>query len=404
MRKLFQSRWMLSSGGLCYLTCASVTAGELFQPNSVPIADSNVRVTPVLTTTFGYDDNLAFSPTDEITSSYLAVRGRANFYGGNEIRHLTMDVDFSNAQFHDSSDDNYLDYGSTLRGHWQATSKHRFNALAAYDYRHEARGQGISEGIGILIDEPVEYSTNRLNMGYEYGVDGAQMNLSGSVGYFDKTYENFRDVTSQRDYSTLLAGLGMSWRLTARMSIIVDGDFEDINYDTVDTGSGSRDNQVSRVLAGVRWQASAETGFYAQFGHQRKDFSNPNRIDFSGNAWKLRGRWAYRPSSNLSLEGSKEARDPNTLGDYVDVESLQVNWKHSWLYQWSTSVLVRYSNKEYVGVTRDDDVWNLGLSTTYEWRRNISTSLGYSYAEVDSTSDAVEYEKNTWQLSIIVAL
>lgn len=382
----------------------AVTAGaEEFEPARVRLGDG-AQFQPVMGLEYGYDDNLLHTGADTLDSQYLRLIPELQFVWGRRISHIKAGYTLDAATYFDSSDDNYVDHQVDLIGHHEFTARHRIDATYEFLKGHQARGTGIAEFE--QTDKPVKFTDHDVDAAYEFGAQSARMQLGVNLGYYQRTYDNFRERSQYRDYDSFHYGATFKWRVGTRTKLLLDLSDSDINYDRVEPGQISRDSNVTRGLVGVIWEATAKSEGRAAFGIEDKRFVDKGREDFTGFAWDVAFTWRPTTYSTLELVSARESKDPFTSGDYVEESSYELNWEHYWLERWATDIQLSYVDKDYTGDDREDEITKIRLGVIYEFRRWMKLEPFYSYWDNSSTRQDPElnYDKNQFGILITLAL
>ncbi|WP_165569596.1 outer membrane beta-barrel protein [Corallincola luteus] len=388
---------------ICAGSYTAVVGAEGFEPAPIKL-DSGMTLTPVLTTVVGYDDNVANSNSDEKDSMYTVISPRAKLEAGNDITNGTLDFGFDSGWYVDSSDDDYFDHSVSARGHHEFTAKYRLDLDASYRRTHDARGTGISEGNQGVFDDVTKYNYYVVGGVFGLGAQSSDLRFDLRSLYKKKDYRNFEDVTQYRDYDAVEVGATTYWNVMPKTDLLLDIGYEQIDYDVTDPSTISRDSDVFKALAGVEWDITGKTEGRASIGWQNKDFDDNGREDFDGVSWDVALTWKPKEYSALTFATGREARDPDTFGDYIKETYASASWRHKWLDRFSTEVGTKYVGESYTGVDRDDDYWRASLAAIYDFRRWLQFKGEYVWSDQDSNVDSVTYDKNVVYLSVKVAL
>ncbi|MBW3141628.1 outer membrane beta-barrel protein [Ferrimonas balearica] len=389
-------------GWILAALATGVSATE-FEPARLRLGEG-VQFQPTMGLEYGYDDNLLHTSAESLDSQYLRITPELQFVWGRRISHLKAGYVLDAASYFDSSDDNYIDHDLNLIGHHEFTARHRVDATYDYVKGHQARGTGIAEFSE--TDEPVEFTEHDAYGAYEFGAQTARMQLGVNLGYYQRTYDNFRERSQYRDYDTFRYGATAKWRVGARTKLLLDLSDSDISYDRVEPGQLSRDSNVTRGLVGVIWEATAKSEGRAAFGVEDKRFDDSGREDFTGFAWDVAFIWRPTTYSTLELISARESKDPFTNGDYVEESSYELGWEHYWQERWATNLELLYADKDYTGDDREDEVTKIRVGVIYEFRRWLKFEPFYSYWDNSSTrtDPQLNYDKNQFGLVMTLAL
>ncbi|MEJ2764626.1 outer membrane beta-barrel protein [Photobacterium sp. MCCC 1A19761] len=373
------------------------------------VTESGIEITPVIATSIQHDDNITNeNESDNKISSMLFELEPSIFvkatHGDN---YYYADYILTNGNYFSSSEDNYLDHQLDFISELNINQRNRLYLAYEFDRLHEARGTGISEGISSTtdgFDEPIEYSAHYLHANYAYGSEGAKGQIVGSVGYYDRSYENFREVTQFRDYDENHYGAAFYYRMASSTRLFVDIRREDRRYQTIAPQQPSLDNDVTYYYVGAEWDITGKTSGIAKFGLQDKRFRDGNRSDFRGNSWDVKLSWSPRQYSTLSLSALQQAKDPDQAGDYVKETAYTFGWQHFWRERFYTDLTYTHSDESYTGVNRDDTTRTWQISASYDMRRWLSFTLGWDYSDRTSSQPGIDSNKQIWSLTATLSL
>ncbi|MFD2095727.1 outer membrane beta-barrel protein [Corallincola platygyrae] len=379
-----------------------VSASE-FEPAKIELGNG-FTMRPMLGAALGYDDNTTRTRGDKTDSFFSVFAPGANIGYGDQVSNATLGYRATIGTYFDSSDDDYLDHSVLAALHHEFTARHRIDLSYNFDRGHDARGTGVSEGNGENVNEPVEWDQNKVALTYGFGVPTATVNLDFNFEYDDKEYANFRDVTRFRDYDTVGGGVVVYWNVMPKTSLLIDSEVKSISYDVVEQDGVSRDSDVTRVLAGVRWEATGKTTGVAKLGYEDKDFDDSGREDFEDVSWEVGVEWTPVEYSTVEFSTGRRSKDPDTFGDYIKETSVELGWTHYWLDRFSTNLGIAYVDEQFTGIDRDDELWVTKVGATYDMKRWLQFALTYQYQDQDSDVDSIKYDRNQVLLGVKVAM
>lgn len=358
--------------------------------------ESGFVVTPLLEMGLKQDDNIYNQPTNETSSAILTVDPSINFLLEDGVNTYTIDVGMFSGFYAEDSTDNYFDGFVALNTHFEQSSRSRFDINARANWTTEPRGTGLSEGQGDAIDEPVRYADQTLEGKYEYGAKSAFGRVAARVKYYNKEYLNFTDVTQFRDIDQLLIGGKFIYNTKAGSDAFIELTHEDIDYKVEQIDVNSRDSKDMRALVGFEWEATALTTGSAKIGYQKKEFDETARGSFDGFSWEANIVWSPLTYSSFDFSTSQAAVDPLTEGNYIEQRVFDFGWNHNWSELFSSRLSLNYMDEEYVGVTRNDETLGFILSADYQLMRWVNIGVFAEFSEKDSTTNNLNYDKNTF--------
>lgn len=380
------------------LTCAVATLLSFnSQANNEPGAfrtESGFVVTPLLDLGLKQDDNIYSRSNNETSSTILTVDPSVNFLLDDGVNSYSIDVGILSGFYTEDSTDNFVDGFLGFGGHFEPSSKSRFDINANANWTTEPRGTGLTEGVGSDIDEPVRYSDQTLEGIYEYGARSAFGRIAVRGQYYNKEYLNFKQQTQYRNLDKLLLGGKFIYNTQAGSDAFVELTHEDISYEMTAPNEFARDSKDVRALVGFEWEATALTSGSAKLGYQKKDFDDAGRDNFTGLSWEAGITWSPLTYSSFDISTSQAAVDPLTEGDYIEETTFDLGWNHNWNERLSSRLGVSYLLEDYVGVTREDDTTTLVAEVNYQLLRWVGITGYVNITDKDSTREGLYFDKN----------
>ncbi|MDO6524318.1 outer membrane beta-barrel protein [Motilimonas sp. 1_MG-2023] len=364
------------------------------------VTESGIEVLPFVNVELKHDDNVANVGRNE-KSSWANVIDPGVMVkmnpGNNEYILLYR---LSQGNYFSSHNDDYTDHLLRLSGNWEFNERNRAGLLYNFNATHEERGTGISDGAGNALDEVIRYKTNYANAHYGFGGMDATGRLQFNLGYFDKSYSNFRGITQFRDFDEMRYGGAFYYRVAPKTSLIFELLKNDKRYDAVDTTGISRDSDDHFAYIGTTWDTTATITGVAKVGYQNKDFKTSNRESFDGFSWDVGLTWQAKEYSKFDFATRYKAKDPDQFGDYIEELYYLAAWQHYWLERLSSNVSWSFIQDDYSGSARKDDTDEYQISLNYDLRRWLQIGLGYRVTQKDSTAANIGYDKNVFSISV----
>ncbi|MGY5451568.1 outer membrane beta-barrel protein [Agarivorans sp. MS3-6] len=351
-----------------------------------------------------YDSNLTNTNDDKVSSwgtivspaiALLSERDTSRYYAGYRLEW---------AEYFDSPEDNFVDHHLQLNGDWEFSARHR--GQLSYDFKrtHDQRGDGISAGLGGVIDEPVQYNLNHFHGLYGYGAlsASAQIELEANARQLD--YVNFRDVTQYRDRKAIDGSVRFFYRVSSATRLLAELEALQSDYKTTEPNTDSRDFNDLFAYVGGDWAVTGKTKGRAKIGWQERKFKEGSRDKFADLSWSIAADWSPRTYSTVSLEGGRKAKAPEQGGDIIDNTNIKLDWQHYWQERLLTYVTFGYDDDDYLGITRQDKTYEGRIGVSYQFRRWLEISLWQLWRDKDSTVEAVSYDKQVTSLKLRLSL
>ena len=385
-------------GAITLVLSSSVVA---MQPQAY-ITNSGIAVTPMINAGYKYDDNIFSQPTDTKSSGILIVAPSVNFSVDDGINSHQVDINIESASFADSEDDDYVTGGLSYQTHLEPSSSSRFDISLGTNRGVEPRGTGITEGLGDAIDEPLLFDEQTAEITYEYGSLSSSARVAFDAGYYKKNYSNFESFTQSRNFDSSSIGSTFFYTTNSGTDAFVELKADAISYDVSE--AISRDSDVFTASVGITWEATALTSGTLKIGQQQKKFTDPLRKDFDGLSWDASVQWQPLSYTTFSVNSSRNAKDPNVVGDYINESIYGVNWQHLWNEKLSTSLSYNFTDEDYSGVSRTDETTTISANLTYELRRWMDVSVYFDSTDRDSSTNNIAFDKSIVGISFTFSL
>jgi len=378
------------------------------EPATVPVGA--VDIVPTFGVEHGYNDNLILQPKggDIIGTQFTVLSPAVQAVLANDTTEYSLNASAAHGMHDRSADDNYTDYTVGAAAAWALNSRNQLALDAAFNSTHEDRGTGFSEGSG-AASVPDEYEEATIGAHYTYGSQESIGRLVFDLSRTEKEYTNVEKLLGAdhgRNRDTDNAGVSFFWNVGGSTDALVEVTRSDIDYVNEAASSDSLDSELTRVLVGATWEATAKTEGTIKVGRADKNFKDGARNDFDGNTWDISVSWSPMTYSVVSLTSGQEAKDPSGNGSYIDAENIGLTWQHNWSDLVSTNVYFNQSDEEYVDSTDDrkDTTTGYGVGVDYQVRRWLSVGVSTGYSDRDSNVSDYEFKQNITALNVQLSL
>lgn len=332
---------------LCGIT--TFAQAQTSSPEGVIRTESGIDFIPGLVTSLRHDDNVIRDANKTVSSwlTTVAPSLKANLVDGANT--YTLSSALRNGRYFSSDADNYTDGYLDAEARLSPGSAHLLKIKGTGSWLHEDRGTGVSEGRGLVQDEVTRYNSQNAEVEYEYGNPGSTGKLRANAKYYNKDYDNFRDVTQYRDFDLRQVGGGFVYQTGGAFKLVAEATRANINFKSIDL-SGVRDNDDTNYRLGTEWEFSAITTGILKLGYQDKDFVLGSRENFNGFAWETVLQWQPLTYSGFDFAAGRRAKDVDALNinsDYILETSYAIGWNHQWSETLNTKLAYEYLTNEY---------------------------------------------------------
>ncbi|WP_157490789.1 outer membrane beta-barrel protein [Enterovibrio coralii] len=359
----------------------------------------------------GHNDNVRRTENNTVSSPRFIVSPKVIAQLETDRGAYQFDYRFDAFSYSDSSDDDFIDHRAHASSFWMFDIRNRLRLDYVFRVTHEPRGTGLTEGISLAVDEPLRFNHQDLNARYTYGAIGAKGRLVGIIGYEDKKYKDQTFIRNSQveetryyDWKQPYLSGEFYYALSSYFQAVTIARFEDRSYQYVDPDPGyTRDSQNTFLYGGLEWDITGKTKGTVLVGWQNKDFKDSRRSDFNGLSWRLNLSWSPTDFSEFRLEGRDYVRDPDIQGDYVEDQSIRLEWDHNWTPLFGSVLSTRYGVNDYPGIRKDKDT-TLGLTFVYSLKRWWDISIGASHFNRDSTFNGYSYDQTLYFIGTEISL
>jgi len=373
------------------------------EPASINL-DNGISVKPLINIISKYDDNIYQQTSNKQGDSILIISPSVDLFFDDGLNQYKLDLGFSSGTYAENSDDNYLDSSFNFSAHFEPSQRHRFDVLTSASSQTEPRGTGVTEGAGSALSEPLTYKDNSIGGKYEFGALSSVARVSFEAQAVNKKYDNFRNVSKYRDNSATKLGTSLFYKMDSSTDLFVVVNRENIKFDHVEENALSRDSIDDKALLGVQWEMTSMSTGVAKLGYQNKSFGDLTRQDFSGLSWEAEVQWQPLTYTSIAFETSRSAKDPTTLGDYVNQSLFALTWAHEWNEKLSSSIGASFTKDVYSGIYREDEIVVVSVSFSYLIHRWLEAGVFIDIKDNESTSEVMSFDKNLIGLNFNISM
>jgi len=373
-----------------------VFAGPAAAVRPANIQAGPVFITPTLDTRLGYDDNLLRSKDDKKDTGFSIVTPRVQGWLQNGLNTYSLTGALVNNVYFDSSKDDITDEQYNLDLHQVFTPRHTVDVYSEYWDFHEARGTGLSEGIGELLDGPVKLDRTTVGLDYFYGTRSSRGRLEFSARTVDHEYKNYPTLTRFHDRTLDRYSGAFLWQVAPRTDAVFELRYLDTRYDHTRPAivGAELDSDELNYLAGVTWEATANTTGSAKVGMIDRDYDAAGEDDDRVFSWEVDATWYLRTYSRFNLATNRQFNETNGQGNAVDTQRYALSWDHDWSGQSSTRMVAGYGDEDYTDSGRQDDRYDLEAQYKYAFRRWLDITVAYRYEKLDSDQPRYDFNRN----------
>jgi hypothetical protein len=405
------ARATLATVAFCSTLCHSTQSLAATNPLGPAAIDAGpVAITPIVGVEIKHRDNIYLqqnNPTDSWI--YIArpavsavAQDRDNLY---ELSYAGEAGWYEVSRHNDDND--YFDNTFSGDAHMELSDRWIVEGYASWAALHEDRGTGLSEGlIGEVLPEPIKYDQADVGGSLQFGSDESVGQLLFRVGYMDREYQNFKNLTRQRDRDEATAAATFFYPLAPNTKVLAEYIYKDIHYPNPLALGPPLDSNENSLLTGVRWEITPNLTSTAKIGYVEKRFDDSQRKDWDGLGWSLELLMQPREQDTISVQSSRAPEETSLQGDFIKRSSVTTTWTHNWSDRVYTELGAYYGQDIYEQSfdDRKDDTYNASFRVGYLFRRWANVYMGYSYADRNSNAGDLSYTDNIFNIGVELSL
>ena len=354
------------------------------------------RITPNISVTEAYDDNVYGTPNieldDTITTVDASVKANSDW-----VRHrLNLDAGVSADYYADYDSEDVVDWWLGADGRYDLSAKSHALGGLLFRQDHEDRSSPDS---ALLAKDPTTYQTNRAHLGFAHQLAPFTVRLGGVVEQldFEKGSTPFFDV-NQRDRVQYSLGTRFSYQLNPNREVFFQAATDTREYDDDTVG---RDSDGYRLGLGLRIKQGADFDAEGFLGYLAQDYDDIALKDVSAAYFGANLKW--KPAANTRITATLDrAVSETTLtgaSSYLET-SVGGHIEHDLTPQLTLNATLSFVNSDYQGVDLELDEWVAGAGARYYFDNNVFLSGGYRYTTRDADIVIYEYDRSEFFLTV----
>lgn len=385
-------RAMLVCGALAYPASAS-GAEDNEAPGGIYLGGFSLY--PSLEAQVGTDDNVYAQPAGEVSDTFYFL-APSLVLSSNWSRHeLDFSVENTNVWHSEQGSEDHSDWTFGSEGRVDLTYATSFHGRAIYSLLTESRGDASAIA---LAAEPTEYERFEGFLELRHRFNQLGVAIGGGLTIFD--YDDVPAVfggtidNDNRDHDVTLARAEVNYAVSPDTRMFVRGTFNNRQYDMVPPAVAlNRDSDGYEVVGGLSFDVTnlIEGEIFA--GYLEQDYDTLADID--GLAYGANFDWAVTQLTTVSVNVGRAVEETNqaaTSGYLASTAGADV--RHELTRTITLSAGLGFTNNDYEGSVREEDIWNARLGGEYAINRYLSATAGYNFATRESSLPLADYDRN----------
>lgn len=384
-----------------------------FSGNAHAVRLGPVDVSPYLSTTVAYDDNVYVRNINKTDDVYFQVSPGIMIQRvkGDNLLQAGYRADIY--RYIDTGERNDVeDHSINAAAHLNTDGKLWLRLDDMAKKGHESRSEAV-----LAAQTLNRFYSNDLAavVGYEltpkFGVSLAYTNYY--VDYFNRNTAIDVDYRDRVDNGVELT---VNYKVMPKTKALLQGAFKDIYHsDDTDPRAAELNSREYWALAGLTWDMTGKSTGTVKAGYEWKKFRAAGRRDFATPVYMVSLNHNFTPKTSLIVTGIRRANetdDPQTEFYTTTSGALQVNFKP--VSKVDIGPYVAYNNNRYRGASTDpgdgtlrrriEDIYSYGVNVGYNMNKWIALKLGYNHDKKVSTIKSFDFTRNTVSFTVSAAL
>ena len=307
------------------------------------------------------------------------------------------------------------------------SSRWDMNGLVSFDEEQSTSGQE-----GSLFDGPkgeiIESDNTRANLEGEYRFS-PKFSVGSGVRYFDKEYTSHDSLADRESFRI---PVDIFYELTPKVDLSIGYQYTTMDVGEVKIGdtflggdgrsTGSYDKEGHFFNVGARGQLLPKLSGFFKVGYRMTDSDDSDVVNYTAEILgpPLEEASVTPSTTNRDSQGTlgldadftylatpkvtarlKLKRDFGVGGEGQSTETTSADLSASYSINtnYSASVFLGYTLREYDATDREDNLFHTGASLSYVPNQYWRFSTGYTYVENDSNLEGQSYENHILSLS-----
>ena len=349
-----------------------------------------------------YRSNIFYTPSNEeddfITVVSPAVRAKSNW----NVHGLSFYAEADYGHYLLNEDENYLDFRSGVDGHLDI--RHDLRVLGGLSVAHLHESRSSPEQTG--ADEPVTYMRYSGNAAVEKDFSRLSTRLGGDVQvYRDNDVDAVGGGTfnsDDRDRTESEAALRLGYELTPRVEPFVRASVNDRSYRQRRDDFGQvRDSWGWETVAGAAFDLGGVTFGEVYVGYLQQNYEGAGLKNVSGPSFGAEVVWNPTELTTVTVGAERGVEETTLAGASGALQSsFDARVDHELRRNLILSANTGFTRRDYRGISRTDDLADIGASLRFLTNRFLEMRAGYSFSTRDSSASGNDYDAHTISVGV----
>lgn len=350
-----------------------------------------------------YETNIFATNNNEEDDFITRLLPRAKLVSDWNNHQLQLDAGAAIGLHADNSDEDYEDYFLGASGRVDVRRSTNVRLGARYDHGHEDRASPDDAGTGEEPTELDEYTANTA-LFHNFGRLNATLDGSFQRITFDdvNTVGGGTDINHDRDRNVYEGGLRIGYEIVPQYEAFIRGSYNVRDYDGTEVGTGiDRDSTGYGVAVGmeVDFGGLVFGDFFA--GFRRQDYDDPTLNSLSGVGGGADITWNVTGLTTITgrlVSDIGETTQAGASGRLVSTGQIEVD--HELLRNLILGANIGATRDDYEGINRTDWLYRAGLDATYLINRYLRAGAGYDFVTRSAESSVNDYTNHVFMIRL----
>ncbi len=379
-----------------------------FSPKGLIVG--KLTVLPSLGVSSVYSDNLFATSTGEEDDLAIVISPAVSIRTLKDRHFFGVTLESEIVRYVDHTDEDKINLNANSGGYFEIKHDLLMPWTVSYSKNHQDRANNLSR---VFTKDPLEISTVAFEGGVSYKPNRVGLKLLGrhvrkyfedGTSLLDPTMEVIR---SDANFNTNEIELETGYEFTANHVAFLRGVLGKTSYDKgiYDDGAAVfttrfRDSKNTSVLVGVVTNYKGLISSDIGIGYAHVDFENATLSDVENIAIDATIDWNITKLSTLGLDVTRSILQDNEIIQGIVQTQGTLSLDHELRRKLILSASGTYINRDFEGISREDDLYRLGLGFLYRPSPYYNVRGEYIYSTQDSTFVGNEFSRNLLMLRL----
>lgn len=374
------------------------------------VSVGSFKIKPSVDLSESFDSNIYATSNSEQEDFITKVRPLLSVQSDWSRHALGFNASGDLGYYADNNDENYSDYSAGVSGRLDFLRETFLLGTASSSRLHEERG---SPNANATANEPTEYTHNNAGVSVIRSLRKVSLKLDGDFNQYN--FEN-----DETDAGTILDNSGRDrneYKVTARVGYEIIPEYEaflrtalnERDYDNeVSAGGANRDSKGYEVVAGTALNLGGKTKGEIFAGYLQQNYDSAALEDIGGVQYGADVLWSVTGLTSVKLGVAREVQETVQTGSSGYISTLySARVEHEILYNLLAGIKASYNVNDYestTGTDRSDDIVGAGAELKYLLNRHASVVTSYNYTNRDSNLQGQDYNQSVVMIGVRIEM